>query len=634
MFSVWRRVRVRLAVVALVPGLTLSVLGVTVSAGLVGDGVQIREWSEDLARIRPAASELLAAVAAERLLSVQKLARGTAVSPDLGAARDRVDAGFARLLRADRLRHRPAPAIAEFWTAFAPKLAHARQGIDTGRLSAAHAAAVFDAPMALFDAGFREAQRRAPDPLLAARVAESRRLIDAAVALTKAATVGVGLSESGGAAFTADDLVHQVGHYRTALTGLAAELSGPARDRLAALLAGSAWRALAEREDALLGEAVTGSVAGGRDWRPVFGEVLTGLLNVYAAQHDSVQDDADRAADREIRTGLLAATIVLALASGSTGLALSIGARLGRRVRRLRDRTLDVAEVGLPAVLRAAEDGDPATVVPRAQAPLDLGRDEIGEVAVAFEHAAAAVVEAVVAQVDLRRGTRAVFADLAGRSQALAHRQLAVLDEAERHQQDPELLDLFFRLDHLATRGRRNAENLLVLAGVRPGRAWRGPVALVDVVRGAVAESTEFARVRLARVAEVAVSGAAVTDLAHLLAELIDNAAAFSPAGTRIEVGGTTADGGAVVSVGDQGIGMDVDQLRAWNELLSTAPAFDLDALVRDSRFGLFVVARLAAEHGLTVRLGDSDYGGVCAEVRIPATLLADAAIRAPDVAR
>ncbi|MGW5316623.1 sensor histidine kinase [Nocardia thailandica] len=209
-----------------------------------------------------------------------------------------------------------------------------------------------------------------------------------------------------------------------------------------------------------------------------------------------------------------------------------------------------------------------------------------------------------------------------------------MLDEAERHQQDPELLDLFFRLDHLATRGRRNAENLLVLAGVRPGRAWREPVALVDVVRGAVAESTEFARVRLARVAEVAVSGAAVTDLAHLLAELIDNAAAFSPAGTRIEVGGATADGGAVVSVGDQGIGMDVDQLRAWNELLSAAPAFDLDALVRDSRLGLFVVARLAAEHGLTVRLGDSDYGGVCAEVRIPAALLADAGIRASDVAR
>src|SRR5215208_1936086 len=199
-----------------------------------------------------------------------------------------------------------------------------------------------------------------------------------------------------------------------------------------------------------------------------------------------------------------------------------------------------------------------------------------------------------------------------GRLQALVHRQLELLDELERTEADPQQLRSLFRLDHLATRMRRNAENLLVLSGAEPVRRWSDPVPLPRVIRAASAEIEDYNRVGVMPMADVRVVGHAVSDVVHLLAELIENAAAFSPPGTRVQVSGEPAAHGYLLEVEDQGIGMSDEQL---------AKPTTID-LASAQRLGFYVVGRLAARHGIKVRLRRSWFGGVAALVLLPSSLL------------
>jgi hypothetical protein len=221
---------------------------------------------------------------------------------------------------------------------------------------------------------------------------------------------------------------------------------------------------------------------------------------------------------------------------------------------------------------------------------------------------------------------KSIFLNIAHRSQIVVHKQLEILDEAERREEDPAMLDVLFKLDHLATRERRNAENLIVLGGGKPGRQWRAPVPLVDLVRSAVGETQDYPRVRLARLPELRVSGGAVGDLIHLLAELVDNATSFSPPQSRVQVTGSIIGKGVAVEITDQGMGITADSRDRLNEILQTPPNFEVASLQRDSRLGIFVVAQLAARHGISVRLWESEYGGVRAVVIIPSALLTDPA--------
>ncbi|MFD7846517.1 sensor histidine kinase [Nocardia sp. NPDC059764] len=258
-----------------------------------------------------------------------------------------------------------------------------------------------------------------------------------------------------------------------------------------------------------------------------------------------------------------------------------------------------------------------------AAAPvLYFGDDEIGQVARAFGHAHAAAVGAALTEARTREGVKSVFLDIAHRSQVVVHRQLEVLDAAQARQEDPALLDIYFRLDHLATRERRNAQNLIILAGGRPGRQWRNPVPLLELARSAAGETADYQRVRIGRLPAVFLVGAAVADVVHLLAELVDNAASFSPPQSWVEITGTAVARGVVVEISDQGMGMPAEDLDRRNELLSAAPDFAVTRLSEDSRLGLFVVSRLAARHGISVRLSDSDHGGVRAIVLLPTVLI------------
>ncbi|MEX2659830.1 MAG: ATP-binding protein [Acidimicrobiales bacterium] len=220
-----------------------------------------------------------------------------------------------------------------------------------------------------------------------------------------------------------------------------------------------------------------------------------------------------------------------------------------------------------------------------------------------------------------RASVSELFVNLARRNQSLLDRQLALIDDLEQGERDPDALAELFKLDHLATRIRRNAESLLVLSGEEPSRRWGAPVALAEVARAAVAEVEDFTRANIAVDDDVAVSGRAVADLAHLLAELIENATAFSPPTTPVQVRGRRArDGRCLMTVEDRGIGMSLPELAAVNERLASPPEADVDL---DRRLGFRVVSRLAARYGVRVALAETPGGGVTAVIEIPAELVA-----------
>ncbi|MEU8142312.1 nitrate- and nitrite sensing domain-containing protein [Nonomuraea sp. NPDC048901] len=293
---------------------------------------------------------------------------------------------------------------------------------------------------------------------------------------------------------------------------------------------------------------------------------------------------------------------------------------LVRPLRRLRGDALKVAGQTLPELvrqLRTSEvSADDAQVPPIAIS----STDEIGEVARAFDEVHREAVRLAGEESRLRSNVNAMFVNLSRRSQTLVERQITLIDGLEQGEQDESRLANLFKLDHLATRMRRNSENLLVLAGQDPPRRWSQPVKLVDVARASLSEVENYERVVLQVPDGVAVAGQAVNDVIHLLAELVENALSFSPRETRVTVSGSRIDGGGVmVSITDSGIGMTQDELAQANDRLTNAPIVDVSV---SRRMGLFVVARLAHRHGIRVQLRPHGSGGLTAMVLIPEALL------------
>jgi PAS domain S-box-containing protein len=228
----------------------------------------------------------------------------------------------------------------------------------------------------------------------------------------------------------------------------------------------------------------------------------------------------------------------------------------------------------------------------------------------------------ITEQAALRKSISDLLHNLARRSQGLVDRQLELLDELERAEVDPVRLDELFRMDHLATRMRRNVENLIVLSGVDQRRRWSESVPLRDVVEAAVGEVEEYSRVQVAGIHDLTLAGQAASDVAHLLAELVENATSFSSPTTTVEVSGGPTANGYVLEIEDHGIGMSDAELAEANGRLAEPLAADVAA---SRMMGFHVVGRLAARHGIRVQLRHGWFGGVAALVLLPAVLLGSA---------
>jgi signal transduction histidine kinase len=353
-------------------------------------------------------------------------------------------------------------------------------------------------------------------------------------------------------------------------------------------------------------------------WRAAFDPALAALAKLDIDLADAPIEQATGPAIMIVVRLILAAGLGLIAVLASIILSITTARAIVHQLRLLRDAADELATVRLPRVVRRLAAGEDVDVEAEAP-PLTFGPDEIGQVGRAFSQAQATAVQVAVDQAELRRGVRDVFVSLARRNQALIHSQLRLLDDMECRVTDPTDLEELFRVDHLAARMRRNAENLLVLSGAVPGRGWRRPVPIADILRAATAEVEGYHRVVIQPGDAAELAGRAVGDVIHLLAELVENALSFSPPDTTVHVRGTRVGTGHVLEVEDRGLGMSEAALAEANELLKEPPEFKLTST---ARLGLFVVGRLAERHEIEVQLRRSPYGGITAIVLIPEKLI------------
>ncbi|WP_327322252.1 nitrate- and nitrite sensing domain-containing protein [Streptomyces sp. NBC_01210] len=404
------------------------------------------------------------------------------------------------------------------------------------------------------------------------------------------------------------------------------DLPGDSRKLFTDFEASDEYRALTAGEDALLraGASDAGRAMAADSWRTTTDRAVKRYMLLCT---DSALNTADRGrafAYREMVKAAVVGLLGLIAVGLSIWFSVASGRRISRRLEELRDAADVLATQQLPDVMErlgAGEEVDAAAAAP----PLDFGDeekgpDEIGQVGRALNTARLAAVEAAVKQATLRRGVFAVLLNIARRNQALVHRQSKLVDTLERRTTDPDTLEDLFRIDHLTTRMRRHAEGLIILSGATPGRRWRKPVPVVDIVAAAVGEIEDYTRVVVPPMPAVGISAEAVADVVHLVAELVENAAVFSPPHTQVTMRTGQARNGFVLEIDDRGLGMDADELDQAHQTLARPRDFDP---AQDERLGLYVVGRLAERHGIGVTLTRSPYGGTTAVVLLPHPILA-----------
>jgi hypothetical protein len=392
---------------------------------------------------------------------------------------------------------------------------------------------------------------------------------------------------------------------------------------------GTDFATLTRLEDDLIDKQSIGSrpAIDPTEWQNAFAAVATslGLFEGLLATQ-AIKATGDAATAKEVRLAIAVAVSLLMMVI-LLAFSIRIARALIRRVAGLRIDALSLALDRLPSVVGRLRRGE--TVDLKAETPpLRYGFDELGQLGDAFTRVQETAIASAVQEANLRHGFNQVFLNIARRSQTLLHRQLSLLDAMERRTEDPDQLEELFRIDHLATRMRRHAEDLVILAGSTPGRGWRSPIPFSDVLRAAASEVEEYARISVIGVPEVGLAGRAVNDVVHLLAELLENATMFSPPDTQVAMSGQIVPNGFVIEIEDRGLGMTMAAIDEANARLLSPPDFDP---ANSSRLGLFVVSRLAARQGITVNLRRSSYGGVTAVALIPSELVVSPAEIGPD---
>ena len=375
--------------------------------------------------------------------------------------------------------------------------------------------------------------------------------------------------------------------------------------------------ALATELDAIVsGQTLNGSP---QDWYGDMSFTLGAIRSVLADDLTSATAQAGTLRQGAQSSERLTGIVVLVLLLLVLVITIVMARSMILPLRRLRADALDVAGRRLPEMVRRLSESDGEGESLQLE-PIGIdSTDEIGEVARAFDQVGSEAARLAGDEALLRANLNAMFVNLSRRSQTLIERQLGIIEGLEQTEQDAGRLSSLFRLDHLATRMRRNSENLLVLAGHEAPRKWTQPVALVDVLRAAVSEIEQYERITLNVQSGLVIAGRAASDVVHLVAELVENATTFSRKDTQVFVSGQLlVSGGVLVEITDEGLGIPEQELAYANWRLDNPPVIDV-AVSR--RMGLFVVGRLAARHGIKVRLRRAQSGGLSALIWVPETV-------------
>ncbi|GII62746.1 hypothetical protein Skr01_28310 [Sphaerisporangium krabiense] len=627
-----RTLRFKLYSLLSLPIVALIVLWSFFTGHLVGDLFALRTAVTQYEQVATPASAVADHVRRERHLSALVLSGTTPDAGDLVTARQETDAAVARLH--ERTASEEAGTVIGADVAEGlddlerqlERLGGVREEVDARAVDRLTAVQRYTE---IQDALYRMADRlvTVPDPALYRQstglqtIARSREMLAQEDALLSGALLRgtLGLDEQREFA--------QIVAGRALLLDRGVQALDPeVRAPYDTLLASADYKRLIAIENEVA--ARRGALARASAWQGLAGGLGTRMDRLDAERTTLLTGRADGVA-----AGIIA-RIVIAGGAGLLAILLAVvlSARLGRGLSHeltdLRSAALDLADVRLPAVVAKL----------RAGAPVDVGTDappipvtgttlEVRDVARAFSTVRRTAVEAAVGQADLRKGVSLVFRNLARRNQSLLHRQLSHLDTMQRKTSAPDALADLFRLDHLTTRMRRQAEGLIILSGAPAGRAWRKPVPVHDVVRGSVAEVEDYTRVTVLPMPDASLAGTAVADVIHLLAELVENATVFSPPSTRVHIRGDQVGHGFAVEIEDRGLGMAAEDRDEINRRLADPPEFDL---ADSDRLGLFVVSRLAARHDIKVALRRSPYGGTTAVVLLPHTLVIPAGRDAP----
>ncbi|KFU76096.1 Signal transduction histidine kinase [Amycolatopsis lurida] len=619
---------VKLSAVTLVPILIALALGIATIAGQVGrsDGYQrldrlvalsghIRTLADGLGRERTqSAAGLTAGTVGGTLELASARADVDTAIPLYGAAATRAvenepslrqarEAAAAQLDRLPDIRQRassgqldPVQAIGEYTDVTTALLA-----LDTALAAGAGQDVLGGTPTALHDLAMMKEQLSLSQALVSFGIARSSL---APSELDQVRTAELRLADRL-TDFRAAASEQQRQEFSAAVTDEAMEN----RDRLAKSALGEqgapssqAFRSLSAQGWTDASTAVIGKV----------GEVANKFGAETSAVSAELVDDASSGAG--LLAVLLFGAMVLAVA-----VVFLITRQLLRSLKMLRASALDVAEKQLPDAVRNIQEGRSQGTDVR---PVPVGGDdEIGEVARAFDKVHHQALRLATEQASMRTGYSNVFVNLSRRSQSLVQRQLQLIERLERDEEDADQLATLFQLDHLATRMRRNNENLMVLSGAEPGRRSGQPVSATDVVRAAVSEIEQYQRVTVQNPPPVRLVGYAANDLMRLIAELLDNATAFSAPETQVTVATRLVEDGSFgIDILDKGIGMNEAEVAEANARLTEAPNVDLTT---SRRMGLFVVGRLASRHRIGVSLhGGKDIVGVRATVSVPADLV------------
>ncbi|MDA8372327.1 MAG: nitrate- and nitrite sensing domain-containing protein [Nocardiopsaceae bacterium] len=370
------------------------------------------------------------------------------------------------------------------------------------------------------------------------------------------------------------------------------------------------------------GERITGIVEGDAAgvYQDVADTTISKMEEVEGVLGSEVGDRAAELSSNALNRAILDSLIVLGVLIAVFAITSLVVRSLVRPLRALREGALRIAEEDLPGSIARMQEMSAAPEDVEI-APISVSsHDEIGEVARSFDEVHRVALRLASDEAALRSNVNAMFVNLSRRSQTLVERQLRLIDGLEQSEQDSDRLSDLFQLDHLATRMRRNNENLLVLSGQDNTRKWAQPVPLVDVLRGAISEVEQYDRVNVRAPSHISVLGRPVNDIIHLVAELVENATSFSSHDTQVSVTAQVLEGdGVLVEVTDSGIGMAPEEIDATNRRLADPPVIDVGV---SRRMGLFVVSRLAARHGIRVRLAEAHNGGVTASALFPPDLL------------
>ncbi|MEU6347751.1 nitrate- and nitrite sensing domain-containing protein [Streptomyces sp. NPDC047072] len=620
-------IRLSLILLALVPSVTLAALWGVTTTQMFSEGLRLRSQTQLSKQTGAMGTETTLALQGERALSAAWLAKVPGAKAGLAEKRADTDKAVAQLVgRSDEIQRAPSRIADQLYSVLGSvgSLEYYRDQVDDP--SDITAAQALDQYTSIIDDQIHAFQElsQVDDGDLTSQAGPLVALEHAAE-LTSQEDAQLTLAWPSGHfdEKSWEQFVQLVNTRRWLVEDqILPALTGDAKAETERILASADWKNLLAVEDQVLAARpdADGRVALPNErqkWMAAMDKVSVRYAALIRQQtSELLTRSADKARGLLLTAASLSAAGLVALLL-CVWMSWRITRSLSRRLRGLREATLGLAQERLPDVVASLERGEPVDI-DRAAPELDYGSDELGQVAKAFNTAQRTAVETAVELADTRRGFQKVILGIARQSQNLVNLQLSRLDTLERQHQDPDVLAGLYELDSTASQLRRYEENLVIISGGQPRRSWTEPVALVDILRSAVGEVAEYQRVEVHTDEEVSLAPPAVADVIHLLAELIENATLYSPAPSPVGVRAGLVAKGLAVEVEDRGLGLSEEDYASFNAQLAVPPKFDVVALADDLRLGMFVIARLATRHGITVTLRSSPYGGTTAIVLIP----------------